>query len=331
MTIATPSVDAMRVLQVLVDVGPDASPATLEVMVRAIRVATDVGAAARLVQIRRLATEAMKFPSDGELASASERLSPLGAENSLAYRATSWISARRRLREEWRNYPPDFWRERYWRDSKLSWKEFGAVSAQLQRLSDGATGPSITAFGSGLDVLDPELYAALVADRVARESPSAASVRSLDYRNPLAETLTAVGTGAEALSKTAGVVETLATLGSRRKIKKAEAEYAEQTIDDRVEGSHLDRRLKEEELRRARINNDLAEAQLLEQRINNAQALVALEAQAKQRLADQLQAAGKLDEADVARALEPSDAAALTQLSARDVEVTESEEPDPED
>jgi len=75
--------------------------------------------------------------------------------------------------------------------------------------------------------------------------------------------MTAIGTGTEALTKGAGALETLATLGSRRKIKKAEAQVAEETADNRVESSRLDLELKREQLRQAQLASQFAEQELL--------------------------------------------------------------------
>jgi hypothetical protein len=165
-------------------------------------------------------------------------------------------------------------------------------------------------------VIDPDLYQALVADQIAQLAPTEIAVREIRYRNPLAETMTAVGTGAEALTKGAGALETLATLGSRRKIKKAEAQVAEETVDDRVEGSRLDLELKREQLRQAQIARQLAEQELLAKRVENEQALRALNGPQKvDALAERLRSAGQLDEADAVAALESADGAALLELA----------------
>ncbi len=185
---------------------------------------------------------------------------------------------------------------------------------------------------SGLDALDPELHAALVGDAVARQAPTPIAVRELTYRNPFGEELAAIGTGAEALSKTAGVIETTATLGSRRKMMRAEAKLAEETVDDRIAMSRVDRELRQEDLRRVRIENAKAEQELIALRIQNAKELSALSDAAKQQaLVERLTVSGLLDEADVVAALSPAEAAALTEFAAHPPELARSYEPDPDE
>ncbi len=135
---------------------------------------------------------------------------------------------------------------------------------------------------SGLDVLDPILYQALVSDRVARLAPGEITVREVRYSNPFGEVVAGIGAAQEAVKTTAGVIETAATLGSRRKLKQVEAQVAAATIDDQIEGVQLDVDLKREQLRRARIESDIAEQELLRKRIENAHALEALNAQRRQ-------------------------------------------------
>lgn len=152
------------------------------------------------------------------------------------------------------------------------------------------------------------------------------------YENPFGEELVAVDKGAAALSKVAGVIETSATLGARRKIAKSEAAVAEAIVDDRIASSKLDAELKREELRERRLANALAEEELLAKRIQNAQALDALGAQRRQRaLFEHFARAGKLDEADAIAAASPSDAAALREFAVRNPELTSSYEPDADD
>lgn len=322
----------MNVLEITVDLGPGASPALVETLVRGVRVVADVGRDATLRRIRRAATEQMKFPTDDELASAIERL-PEGDELSPRYRASNLRRARRVLAEEAGDLPPelffDYWYRRRRRPGGIP---SSLLAAGYERALVGSPLPWPPGIAVGLDVIDPDLYQALVADQIARLAPTEIVVREIRYRNPLAETMTAIGTGTEALTKGAGALETLATLGSRRKIKKAEAHVAEATVDDRVESSRLDLELKREQLRQARLASELAEQELLAKRIENEQALRALNGPQKvNALAERLRSAGQLDEADAVAALEPADGIALFELAARDPEVKQSNEPDPGD
>lgn len=271
----------------------------------------------------------MKFPTDSELYAASERL-PSGSESRLAYRAAEFARARARLQEEFGGLPPDyFW---YRGPGRLDAKRLGLLGTNFERIAKGSITPWWPAVDIGLDALDPELYAALVGDMVAQLAPTPITVRELTYRNPFGEELAAVGTGIEALQKAAGIIETTATLGSRRKIKRAEAKFAEETIDDRIEMSRIDRELKEEQLRRARIENAMAEEQLIALQIQNVQAIRALSAPVQQQaVVEHLTANGRLDEADATKALDPADAAALTEFAIRTPEIERSYEPDPDD
>lgn len=321
----------MHVLEITVDLGAGASPALVETMVRGVRVVADVGRKAALRRVRRVATEQMKYPTDEELSAASERL-PGDDEAGLGYRAARLYEVRRALAEEVRGLPPKYWFD-YWYRAR---RRPGSIESRLaatgyERALAGALAPWLASTAVGLDVVDPDLYQALVADQIARLEPSEITVRAISYRNPLAETMTAVGAGTEALSKGAGVIETLATLGPRRRIKKAEAQFAESTIADHIEAAKLDTELKREALRQARLTNDIAEQELIAKRIENAAAIRSLAAVEKQEsLAARLRAAGQLDEADVVQALESGDADALFELATRDPNLTLSEEPDPE-
>ena len=211
-------------------------------------------------------------------------------------------------------------------------KRLGLVGTNFDRIAEASLTPWWSAMEGGLDALDPELHAALVGDAVARQAPTPITVRELTYRNPFGEELAAIGTGAEALSKAAGVIETTATLGSRRKIMRAEAKLAEETVDDRIAMSRVDRELRQEELRLVRLENAKAEQELIALRIQNAKELGALSDAAKQQaLVDRLTASGQLDEADVVAALNPPEAAALTEFAAHPPELERSYEPDPDD
>lgn len=313
----------MRVLEITVDLGPGVSPSLVETLVRGVRVAADVGRDATLQRVRRVATEQMKYPTDQELSAASELL-PEGGQTDLRDRAARLAEARQALAEVlgWPLYRGPGPSESI---------ERRLVAMGYERALAGAPVPWAAGGAFGLDVIDPDLYQALVAAQIARLAPSEITVREISYRNPLVEALAAVGTGSEALSKAGGAIETLATLGPRRRIKRAEAEVAESTLDDRIEATRLDTDLKREAVRQARLANDIAEEELVARRIQNATAIRALAAAEKREaLAARLRAAGKLDEADVIEALEPGDADALLDLATRGPNVIVSEEPDPE-
>jgi len=322
----------MNVLEITVDLGPGASPVLVETLVRGVRVVADVGRDATLRRIRRAATEQMKFPTDDELVRAAERL-PDGSELGPRYRANNLRNARRILAEEFGDLPPARFIDDWYRRRRLLGRiPSSLLAAGYERALAGSPLPWPAGAAVGLDVIDPDLYQALVADQIAQLAPTEIAVREIRYRNPLDETMTAIGTGTEALTKGAGALETLATLGSRRKIKKAEAQVAEATADDRVEGSRLDLELKREQLRQAQLASQLAEQELLAKRIENEQALRALNGPQKvNMLAERLRSAGQLDEADAVAALEPADGAALLELATRDPEVKQSYEPDPDD
>lgn len=315
----------MRVLEISVDLGPGASPSLLETMVTAVRVAVDVGTEAMRRQVRRSVTEQMKFPTDDELISALEKL-PGGDESSPLYRAHRLLDLREELAEGSDDIPRDWW---YYWSRQRGRLQSRLITAGFERAFTGSPFP--WSGGSiGLDVIDPDLYHALVAQQVANLSPSAATVRSLRYENPIAETVTAVGTGAEALSKAAGAIDTIATLGARRKIKNAEAQVAEATVDDEIESRRLTVELQREELRQSRLKSALLEQELRAKQIENEQALRALTSERKRdALAEQLRQAGRLDEADVVAELEPAAADALLELGLRDPHVSSSDEPDP--
>jgi hypothetical protein len=139
------------------------------------------------------------------------------------------------------------------------------------------------------------------------------------------------GAAEKVIKTTAGVMETAATLGSRRKMKKADAQVAEATIDARIEQSRLDVALKQQEVRRARIQNDLAEEELLAKRIQNLQSLQALTPSASQKLlVEHFVASGQLDQADAIAALHSADAVALMQFTVTPPALEQSYEPDDE-
>lgn len=317
----------MELLSISLNVGPGASPAKLEGLVRAVRVASDVGRAAEMARIRRSASERFKFPTDRDLSLASERLAT-GDESSQSYRARRLLDVRNQLRERFRGLPPELWWEERFRSGRMDRKL--VYGTGYERLLDSY--PALwSGTAIGLDSIDPELYAALVADDVSRLAPEEFLVRSIRYENPFGEEIVAVDQAASALSKTAGVIETAATLGSRRKVAKAEGEYAQAVVEDRIESSRLDVEMKREALRAQQLANQRAEQELLALQIENAKALSALSVdQRQQTLVEQLIRAGQLDEADAVARLDPDEANALTQFAAHPPELDRRHEPDPE-
>lgn len=104
----------MRLLDISADLGPGATPASLESLVRGIRVATDVARNADNRALRRAVTEQMKFPTDAELRAALETLAP-GDERSPRFHVEMQLAARQRLRDEAQGMPPEIWFDDYFR------------------------------------------------------------------------------------------------------------------------------------------------------------------------------------------------------------------------
>lgn len=311
----------MRLLDISAELGRGASPATLEALVRGVRVAVDVARDADVRRVRRGVTEQMKFPTDSELRAAVERFAP-GDEQSPGYRAERQIEARERLRDVLMGAPPEIWFDlliRQWRrpfDFDYPFREAG-----FERLFSTGVLPAFSS-GIGLDVLDPILYQALVSEALARLMPGDVGVRELRYENPFFKRLFGKGTAEQTISTTAQVIETVNTLGAIRKMAKADAEVAERTVDHRVEDSELDVRL-----RRLRVHRE-REA-LIADRIANARAAEELSSERRQRaIIEAAMRQGKFDIADAVRELGPSDAAALGELGFRRVELEEHYEHD---
>lgn len=318
----------MLTLDISVDLGPGALPAEVEALVRAIRVATDVGLASERSRVRRIAAEQMKYPTDAELRDVLERLPP-GDETGPQYRARRHLDARQRFAEDVGDFPPRLWDYWYRMRGVSSERVSYLAGTGFERALQSNPVPWIGGAALGLDALDPVLYQALVAERVTRLSPDLIFVREMRYSNPFGEVVAGVGAAEKAVKTTAGVVETAATLGSRRKISKAEAQIAKETIEDRIEESRLSVELRREELRRARIENAMAEEELLSKRIQNAQALESMSPRRRQQaLVDHFTASGQLDEADAIATADPADAAALAQFALRPPELTEEYVPD---
>lgn len=321
----------MLVLDVSLDVGGDATPAQVEALVRAVRVSTDIGRITEEQRVRRNATEQMKFPTNDELRAAIERFPPAD-ESGPRYRAARHLEAREQLAAEAGRLPPDIWWDYWYRRRGSTSERFSLLSSiGYERAFEGASLPWAVGVALGLDVLDPILYEALVADHVARLTPQEIVVRELRYSNPFGEVVAGAGAAEKAVKTTAGVIETAATLGSRRKLKKVEARVAEATVDDKIEGSRLENELRREQLRRAKLENDIAAEELRTKQIENAQALDAFDLQRQQRaLIRHFVSSGKLDQADAIAALAPADAAALMEFALRPPRLEERYEVDPD-
>lgn len=313
----------MLVLDILTDVGSGATPAQLEEIVRGVRVATDVAYDAEARRVRRAVSEQMKYPTDTELRSALDRL-PEGSEQSPRYRAGRQLAARDFLQREGRS-PPEIWFE-YLNlrpgDAKLS-SSFRAWSdAGYDRLI-GIGFPFLGA--AGLDVLDPVLYDALVADELARLTPEPVGVRSLRYENPFWATLFGKGSAEKTVSTAVEVIEVARDFGPKRKMAKADAAVAEATVENRIAESDLDLELKREKLTEARLRNE----RLVLENARFAQALSA--DQQRRSLIEQAERRGQLDIADAIRALDPGDAQALGELGRRPLEIEQRKEQDDPD
>ena len=316
----------MRLLDVNVDIGPDSTPAELESVLRGIRVAVDVAHGAELRRIRRTATEQMKYPTDAELADAEEQLGQ-GDEQSPRYRARMQIEARKLLRRELRRMPPDLWFERLYRQpGKFVDKEqYTLHAAGFERSAQAIHGPFPGGTTVGLDVSDPVLYHALVAESLARLTPSAVGVRELRYSNPMFSRLFGKGAAEKTISTTVQVIETISTIGATRKMAQADAAVAQQTVDHRVEDSILD-----VELKRLAVKRE--QQAFIRDQIENAQAFDRLNAERTQRsMVLSAVRIGQLDIADSIEALEPGDARALGGLGFRQVELDEHFEDDEPD
>jgi hypothetical protein len=308
----------VRFLGITANLGPGASPARLEALVRGVRVATDVGHDAELKRLRRTVTEQMKYPTDAELSEAAERLAP-GAEESPRHRAQRHLAARRQLREEVRGGPPDWWFDYFFRlrrDKFNNQRDSPLVTAGYERLLQSGPLPILTST-VGLDVLDPILYQALVSDALARFTPGAVGVSELRYENPFFQRLFGKGMAEKTISSTAQVIDTVGTIGSTRKMAKADASVAEGTVGHRIEASEVDVELKRVALERER-------QALLADRIANARSLERLNVDRIQRaVVEAAIQAGQLDIADAIQELDGSDAAALGELGLQYLELEE--------
>jgi len=195
------------------------------------------------------------------------------------------------------------------------------LSTGYERLLDSGPFP-IPTNTAGLDVIDPALYQALVADALARLAPGAVGVRELRYENPFFLRLFGKGTAEKTISSTAQVIETVGTIGSTRKMARAEATVAEATVGPRTESIQLDVQMK-------RVALEREHQALIADQIANARSLEQLNIERVQRsLAEAALKAGQLDIADAIDALNPRDAAALGELAIQPLELEEGYEQD---
>jgi hypothetical protein len=261
----------------------------------------------------------MKFPTDRELSQASERLSSAGAEEGPQYRAQRHLAARRQIRKELRGGPPELWfdylyRFRRGQDDKRTYSYLRSTG--YDRLLDAGPMPVLMT-NAGLDVLDPMLYQALVADALARQAPGAVGVRELRYENPFFQRLFGKASAEKTVSSIAQVVETVATIGPTRKMANADAAVAEGTVKNRIESSEVDVEMK-------RVALERKKQALLADRIANARSLEQLNVERIQRtLIEAALQGGQLDIADAIEELGPGDAAALGELGLQHLALSE--------
>lgn len=312
----------MRLLDVTIDLGRGAAPADLEAIVRGLRVAVDVAHSAELRRLRRSISEQMKYPTDSELAQAAESREQ-GDEQSPAYRAKMQLDARRMLREDMRGGPPEWWFDPLYRKSGLysDKPRFAFKLSGYERAFQASPLPFAPG-AFGLDVADPVLYQALVAEALSRLAPGPVGVHEMRYANPFFKRLFGKGETEKTISTTAQVLETVCTLGSTRKMAKADAAVAERTVRDRVADSQLD-------VERKRVALERDQQALLKEKLENLRTLEGLsEDRARPWLVDAAIGAGLLDIADAVDALSRADAAALAGLARRPIELEERGEPD---
>jgi hypothetical protein len=312
----------MQVLDISAELGPGTRPVNLEVLVRGIRVTSDVAHDAESRRVRRGVSERMKYPTDTELRSALDRL-PGGDEQSPRYRAERQLAARDYLSSEGRRFPPDMWFEYFYRRNQRDLEFSSSFRALSDAGYDRLIGTSFPFFGGvGLEVLDPILYDALVADELARSLPEELGIRTLRYENPFLAALFGKGRAEKTVSTAVEVIEVAREFGPKRTIAKAEAAVAEATVENRITESDLDVALKREQLIETRLRNE-------RRALENAHLEQALDADQQRRmLIDRAIRRGQIDIADALRALNPGDAEALGELGRRQLEVETRWEPD---
>jgi hypothetical protein len=297
----------MQHLQVTVGLEPDAPLAHLEAMVKGLRVATDVAYQVETNRVRHLATEQMKFPTNEELFAALDRWQSEGGEaheGSPIYRAERQVNARKLLRQTF-SFPRE------------------VVYGLSQTGYDRVFSASLPVVGQvGLDVLDPVLYDALVADQVARLMPGRVDIRGLRYGSPLWAWLVGKTTAEKTASTTVKVFEVARDYGPKRREAKADAVVAEATVGHRIAESALDVDIKAEKLREARLKNERLE-------LENASRRMSLGAQQRRQwLVDEAIRQGRLDIADAIDALSDGDVQALAGLGSQRLQIEERHEPD---
>lgn len=296
----------------------------LEGTVRGIRIAGDVAHDAEGRRVRRGVSERMKYPTDAELRSALDRL-PRGDERSPRYRAERQLAARDYLWSEGRRFLPDMWFEYFDRRSQRD----AELPSSFRALSDAGYDRVIGAGfpfpgGVGLDVLDPGLYDALIADELARSLPEELSIRTLRYENPFFAALFGKRRAEKTVSTAVEVIEVARDFGPKRTIGKAAAAVAEASVDNRIAESDLDVALKREQLIEARLRNE-------RRALENARLEQALDADQQCRtLINRAIRRGQIDIADALRALDQGDVRALGELGRRPLEVEARSEPDDE-
>jgi hypothetical protein len=314
-------------LDISTNLGPEASPAHIETLVKGLRVVSDVAYDAESARVRRAATERMKFPTDAELANALERLpSNDDTDPGPQERARRQLAARRLAYDEIGPPAPyEFWPEYWYRRRKStgsSPERFDLLSeAGYDRLTATPYPPGGGAIG--LDVIDPVLYDALVADDLIRNLPERVGIRELHYQNPFWASLLGKGRAEKTISTTAEVIEVIRDYGPTRKIAKAEAAVAEASVGPRLAEQHIDVEIKQERLAQARLQTE--RLWLENQRLR--QSLGADEH--RRILIERAVQGGQLDYADAIRALSTNDVQALGQLSQRTLELNQRSEEDP--
>ena len=309
----------MLTLRITIDRGSDARPAQLETLVKAVRVATDVAETAEFIRARREATALMRHPSDRELHVAFERLAAADEQIHMS-RVRQLLDTRSRLREALRRSPTfwyDLWEDVHHGKGQIpDWLRDTGYDRLLPEWPFARwamplpwSSPELV----GLDIIDPATYDALVGDHLRHHAPPREiTVREVAYRNPFITELAAADRIAESLKKAAGVIETVATIGSQRRLKRVEADIAEKTSDERVEGARLDNELKREQARRLQIENELLYEDLRWQRA----------------LHDHLLSQGRLDLAEALSEIDPADATALREFATWPLELDLRSDPD---
>lgn len=266
----------MQNLDLRANMGPGASIGDIETMVRGLRVALDIGYAAAANRVRWDAEDQMKYPTDDELSAFVDQAA--SSSRLVGERAAAQLSARGVLRnfDGVVRYEAPF-RRRY-PYGAFSYAEVLSLLSDVDRsLLDTAgylrylRAPLANGI-PGLDVVDPELYDALVGSEVERRAPGQVRVAGIGYENPFWAKLVALLTGKPVLDSAVRAVEIGRDWSADRAKGKADAEAAHEDArakriaNDKVEAEFLDSRryvvLKEKLMLRAiqAGRRDLAEA-----------------------------------------------------------------------